>query len=73
MTPIQENQRARFYINKKQKPDTLQKQDYLRYVFIHKKSDTLRYAIFHEIFELDIYIYDTLRYMTFLCTKSQTL
>ena len=33
------------------------KQDNLRYVFIHKKPSTLRYAIFHEIFESSIYIY----------------
>ena len=34
-----------------------------RYVFIHKKPDTLRCVIFHEIFEIGIYIY----------TKSMTL
>ena len=32
------------------------KQDNFRYVFIYKKQDTLRYAIFHEIFEVGIYI-----------------
>ena len=32
-------------------------QDNFCYVFIHKKSDTLRYAIFHETFEIGIYIY----------------
>ena len=45
--------RLYIYIN----PDTLQKQDNLSYVFIHKNPDTLRYAIFHEIFDIDIYIY----------------
>ena len=38
------------YIDKK--ADTLQKEENLRYVFIHKKPDTLRYAIFHEIMKL---------------------
>ena len=33
------------------------KQDNFRYVFIHKSPDTLRYTIFHEIFEIGIYIY----------------
>ena len=32
-------------------------QDNLRYVFIHKKEDTLRYAISREIFDIGIYIY----------------
>ena len=61
MTPISERQRARFCIYKKQKKlrkiQTLcKKQDNFRYVFIHKKPDTLLYAIFHEIFEIIIYI-----------------
>ena len=34
------------------------KHDNLRYVFIYKKSDTLRSAIFHEIFEIGIYCKD---------------
>ena len=66
--PITERQRARFYIYKKQKNvkclyiytkiQTLCKnQDNLRYVFIHKKPDNLRYAIFNEIFEIGVYIY----------------
>ena len=33
------------------------KQDNLRYFFIHKSPDTLRSAIFHEIFEIGIDIY----------------
>ena len=49
----------------------------MRSVFIIKKTDTLRYAIFHEIFEIDIFLYgqkhDTLRNVTFLYTKGQTL
>ena len=68
MTPITERQCPRFYIYKKQKKtkrlyiytkiQTLNKnQDNLRNVFIHKKPDTLLYAIFHEIFEIDIYVY----------------
>ena len=51
------------------------KQDNLRSVFIYKKRDTLRYAVFHEIFKL-AFIYknhDTFRYVKFLYTKSQTL
>ena len=88
MTTISERQHARFYIlYKKQKnmrnvyiyakSQTLsKKQDNFRYIFIHKILYTLLYAIFHEIFEIGIYIYkthDTLRYVTFLYTKSQTL
>ena len=46
------------------------RQENLRYVFIHKQPNTLRYAIFHEIFEIGS---DTLRYVTFLYTKSRTL
>ena len=34
-----------------------EKQDNLRYVFIHKNPDTLCYTIFYEIFEIGIYIY----------------
>ena len=29
------------------------KQDNLRYIFIYKNPDTLRYSIFHRIFEID--------------------
>ena len=66
MTAISESQHARFYIHNKQKklrngflykkPDTFQKLDNFRYVFIYKKPYTLGYEIFHEIFEVVIYI-----------------
>ena len=66
MIPISKRQRACFYIHKNQKNcesfiniykkhDTLQKQDDLRYVFIHQKPDTLLYAIFHD-FLIGIYL-----------------
>ena len=68
MTPISKIQRACLYIYKKEmiakrlyvytKGQTLsKKQDNLRYFYIHKKPDTLRSAIFHEIFEIGIDIY----------------
>ena len=47
----------------------------LLYVFIHKKPNTLPYAIFRENFEIGIYIYkkhDTLRYEKFLYKKPDT-
>ena len=47
------------YIN----PDTLQKARKFALRFIHKKPDTLRYAIFLKCFEIGIFIY----------TKSMTL
>ena len=66
MAAISERQCARLYIYiiiKKlrnvlyTKRQTLyKKQDNVRYVFIHKKQDTLRSAIFHENFEVGIYI-----------------
>ena len=67
MTAISERQRARFYIYIQKsktiakrfyaKSQTLRKkQDNFRYVFIYKNQDTLCYAIFHEIFEIGIYI-----------------
>ena len=57
------------------KPDTLQKARQFPLSFHIKKLDTLRYVIFHEIFEVDIFIqnHDTFRYVIFLYTKSQTL
>ena len=86
MTNISERQRARLYIYTKQKNakfiyiyskiQTLRKkQDNLQYVFIYKKIDTLRHAIFHENSDMVIFIqkHDTLRYVTFLYTKSLTL
>ena len=51
------------------------KQDNFRYVFIIKNPDTLRYAIFKKLLKL-AFIYkkhNTLRYVTFLYKKSQTL
>ena len=49
------------------------KQANFRYFFIHKKPDTLSYAIFHEILKLAFIYknYDTLCYVRFLYTKSQ--
>ena len=58
-TDIIERQRARFYIHKKQKQ--------MPNDFIHKKPDTFQktrqfllrtfpYGVFHEIFEVGIYI-----------------
>ena len=41
----------RLYIYTKSKT-LFKQQDYLRYFFIHKKPDTLRYAVFHEILKL---------------------
>ena len=41
------------------KPDTFQKARNFRYVFRYKKPYTLRYGIFHEIFEVGIYIQKT--------------
>ena len=81
---ISKIQHARLFIHKKQtklrnvyiykKPDTLQKERNLRYV-LRLKTDTLRYAIFHEMFKLAFIYkkYGTLRYLTFLYTKSGTL
>ena len=45
---------ARMFIYKMS--GTLQKQDNLRSVFIYKNKDTLHYAIFHENFEVGMYI-----------------
>ena len=68
MTPISKRKRARFIYAKSKniakrlhlytKSETLcKKQDNLRYVFIHKNTDTLCYMIFHEKFVMGIYIY----------------
>ena len=87
MTPISKRHRARFYIYKYPKKSKrlyiypksqtlFKQQENLCYVFIHKKLHTLCYAIFHGILEIGICIYiknDTLRYVTFFNTKSQTL
>ena len=58
MTAIVESQRARYYIQKKQKNcETLKKKlDNSRCVFVLKKQYILRYRIFDEIFEVGIYI-----------------
>ena len=48
----------------------------MRHIFIHKKPDTLRYAIFMIFLNWHIYIHkkhNTLRNVTFLHTKPQTL
>ena len=49
------NIEKRLYIYKK--PHTLQKARQFALRFIHKRPYTLRYMIFHEIFEIGIYIY----------------
>ena len=66
MTAINERRCARIYIyNKKKiakgflytkKVTLFKKQDKSRSVFIYKKAHILPYAIFHEIFEVGIYI-----------------
>ena len=68
MTPTNKIQRARFYIYKMQKncetlmyiqkkPDTFQKARQFALRFYSQTPDTLRYAIFHDFFEIGIYIY----------------
>ena len=61
ITAMIERQRARFYITIAKLSYTkiqalFKKQDNFCYVFIYKMYDTLLYAIFHEIFEVGIYI-----------------
>ena len=66
MNVISERQRAHLYIYKKQKNyekflytkslTLCNKQDNYCYVFIYKKQDNLRYAIFHENFEVGVNI-----------------
>ena len=62
---ISKRQCTRFYIYKSQKkpnnfiykkPDTLQKSRQFPLRFYIQNKDTLRYTIFHEIFEVGIYI-----------------
>ena len=64
MTPIIERKCARFYIQKSKKiakrlyiytkiQTLFKKQDNLCYIFIHKKPDTLRYAIFMKFLKLE--------------------
>ena len=81
MTAISERQSARFYICKNPKkcetflyakPQTFcKKQDNFRYVFIYKKQDTLRYAIFMKFLKLTFLYkkHDPLRYLTFYIQK----
>ena len=59
MTPIRERHFAHLYIQKEKQLRNVfkyQKPHNSCYVFIYKKQDTLRYAIFHENFEVGIYI-----------------
>ena len=66
ITALSEIQRARFYILKKQKkswnsyiyikPDIFQKARQFPLRFVLKNPDILCYTIFHEIFEVGIYI-----------------
>ena len=67
-SPVNKRQHASFSIYKNQKQfrniylytksqTIFKKQDNLRYVFIHKNPNTLRYAIFLKSFETEIYIY----------------
>ena len=65
MTAISKRQRARFIDTKRKKIETflypksqaLYKNQYsFCYVFIYKKRDTLRHAIFHENFGVGVYI-----------------
>ena len=84
MIAISKRQRARFFIYTKGKKgnvfiyknlDTSQKARQFPVRFDIQKSRPLLYAIFHEMFEVGIYIknHDTLCYVTFLYTKRQTL
>ena len=50
----------------------IKNQDNLRYVFIYKNPDTIRYTIFHETSEIGTSIQKALQ-LTFLYTKIQTL
>ena len=82
MTAISRKQRARFYMYKKQKKYRMflytkrhtlyQKQDNSRCVFMYKKQDTLRYAVFMKILKLEFVFkkHDTLRYVTFYIQTS---
>ena len=54
MTVIIERQCKRFYIQKNPKK--------LQNVFIYKKPDTLHYGIFHENFQVGIYIQKALHF-----------
>ena len=58
-----------------QKARHFSKSQTISVTFYIKKRYTLSHVIFHEIFEVGIYIqkHETLRYVTFLYSKSQTL
>ena len=84
MTAIIKRQRARLYTQKAKKlpnvfiykkPDTFQKVRQFRLRFFIQKATHLTFLDFHEIFEIGIHIkkHVTLRYVTFLYTKSQAL
>ena len=63
-----ENNCARFLY----KSQTLfKKQDNFRYVFIYKKQDTLRDAIFHENFEVSIYVQKAWHFVLTLRDKNR--
>ena len=58
-----------------QNPDTSQKEDNLRYIFIYKNPDTLCYAIIHRIFEICgggafLFAKNSTLCVTFLCAKN---
>ena len=88
MTPISKRHCARYYIYKKKqndkmfkyiykRQDTLQKSTKFALYFTHKQPDTLRYAIFDDLFgKRHLYIlkkYEILRHVMFLYTKILTL
>ena len=54
---IQKAKHCETFIYKYKKPDTFEKQDNLRYIFIYKNQDTLRYAVLHEIIKIGINIF----------------
>ena len=77
MSAIVERQRARF-MNKKSKKIAKRLKKKLhnsRCVFVYKKEYTLRYRIFHEIFEVGIYIQKASNFGlrdVFICKKLDT-
>ena len=84
MTAIIERERTRLYTKNQKKCETFlytksrtlfKKLDNFRYVFIYKKPYTWRYGILMKFLKLAFINnkHDTLRYVTFLYTKSWTL
>ena len=83
MAAIRKRQRAYFYTHKNQKncqtflytkiQTLFKKLDNFRIVFIYKKPYTLRYGIFHEIFQFGIYIQKAWHFALseFLYTKAR--